>query len=599
MRMERTKWLCGIALVSASGCSLLLDFDELKGDDPSVGSPDARATETDDTTDATDDTDAEQTGTETETTTDGTVTEQTDATTDTQTDATDVGGQTDVGLTDTGEGGAGACPNGCDDDDPCTEDTCTPSGCDNEPIVCTRSDTCMEASCVDGMCVETPLLGVVEDNYDRSVVGETIYRSELVGAGDRFFRATYGEWDGLPDIRLASFDRNGEEPLAEYSLSQAFADMFAETGFSDDVVPVSPAAVVADTRLGLTLNVYVAIRSAGSAADIAADVVRLTLNQNLELVGEGLVRVATEANYRVVSDRLGPAGGQPPNGGEPYVVWNGCTTTMTADGPRCAATEPTTGDGRGGLYIQVGDEGIDPTNPGDNFLRDPRPLSGLSAVTTDTEAGAMWMSNLTPSGIEVNTGFANGQPIQQVVQCHTNSGFTGYRMDASRSIFNVWTASWSKRSGSTFVGELTSLQCQSDSCVDLVVQPPVTTCPDPAPSGRIVETARSLVARSLARPGDPSNRVYQSFALGRSDADSADLVLLVNRVDFGDASEPADGPVNIEERVLAADSLDNAPDWPALATLSPDRLAVSWIEPGDAPDSETLHVQRYKICFGD
>ncbi len=594
------RWLCGIALMSSSGCSFLLDFDELEGDATATADTGETDAATDDTGTATDDvatdsTDAQSDvgGTDTEETG---VIDETDQPTD-DTGVTDVTEGTDAGSQDFGDGGDGLCSNGCNDDDPCTEDVCTSAGCDNPPIVCQAQDPCMEASCVDGKCVETPFLGVVKDNYDESVVADTVYRSELIGAGDRFFRATYGVWDGSPDIRLASFDRTATEPLAEYSLSQAFADLAPDVSVGDSV-PVSPAALVADTRLGLTLNVYVAIRSASAASDMAGQVVRMTLNQNLALVGDGVISVSTEANYRVSSNFLGPAAGQPPNE-DPYVVWNGCTTTTTTAGGRCVATEPTA-NGRGGLYFQIGDVGLDPSAPGDNFIADPLAVSGLAAVTTEALPGAMWMSNLAPTGVEVNTGFADGEAASPLVQCDTASGYTGYRLDAARSISNVWTAFWSKRGGSNFVGELTSLQCQSSSCVDLVVQPPASECPDPAPSGRVLDTARSLVARTLARPGDPANRIYQSFALARSGDESADLALVVNRVDFGNESGgEASGPLNIEERTLAAGTLDNAPDWPALATVVPDSIAVSWIEAGDTPDSDALRVQRYKICFGD
>ncbi len=45
----------------------------------------------------------------------------------------------------------------CDDDDPCTEDTCFEGECINRPIECGDDDACTEDACVAGECVNTPI----------------------------------------------------------------------------------------------------------------------------------------------------------------------------------------------------------------------------------------------------------------------------------------------------------------------------------------------------------------------------------------------------------------------------------------------------------
>jgi hypothetical protein len=39
------------------------------------------------------------------------------------------------------------------------------------------------------------------------------------------------------------------------------------------------------------------------------------------------------------------------------------------------------------------------------------------------------------------------------------------------------------------------------------------------------------------------------------------------------------------------------PDWPAIAFVPPNHLALSFIEPSDA--GHDLRVQRYRVCYPD
>ena len=60
----------------------------------------------------------------------------------------------------------GGCGIRCDDDDPCTKDTCVKGECVNEAIVCNDNNPCTDDECVDGDCVFTPVPGRECDDRD-------------------------------------------------------------------------------------------------------------------------------------------------------------------------------------------------------------------------------------------------------------------------------------------------------------------------------------------------------------------------------------------------------------------------------------------------
>lgn len=570
--------LGGLLLAATTvGCSFLLDFDELKGngaDETSDSDASEPASDTED--DATDPSEPSATESDTESDVTDSDPEGTELTEDLP----------DASSPSTGDAGDAGCPDDCDDGDPCTIDQCTPEGCERQPIVCTTQTACHAAICINGECVETPKAGFELDGYDETVAVDEIHRSDLVSAGDRFYRATYGVWDGVPDVRVVAFDRTDAAPIAEFRVSQVLGGL----------VVMSPASMVTDTRLGLTLSLYLAVRPPG-AADLAGSIARVRVNRNLELLDDQINLVSTAANYRPTAPHLGPSAAQPPNG-DPFVVWNGCTTTPGADGPVCVSTE--VAGGQGGVFIQIGDEGLDPNNPGSRFIPEPREVSGLVAITAGQTPGAMWMSNLQPRGIRVNTGFVSGDPPTQFVQCHGDGQATGYTLDAARSLGNIWTTSWSLRSANTFLTEFTVMHCRDGACVDLGLPPPITECPTDAREGRVADGTRSLVVRALTRPGDPAGRLYHTTASVTSLDDDTSTLLSLHRVDL----DPAEGVTAEDSSVtLAALPLAETADGvelPALATLAPDKLAVSWLEPkASATSQDVLRVQRYRICFGE
>lgn len=574
------------------GCSFMLDFDELSEANPASeagsslddtddgdDSDDSDDSSTDDTADDLDDSSVDDTSDD-----GGDASSGADDDSNPADAGADDGSDPDSGLTSTD---GGSCTDDCDDGDPCTIDGCVAGRCQNEPISCETDDSCTQASCVDGQCVETRAFGVVEDGFEERIEASTAYRSTLVGAGDRFYRATYGVWDGQPDILFSVFGREGDAPLAEARASDVLPD---------GIVPMSPAALAPDTRLGLSLHVYVAVKADDQGDAAAGSVARMRFNRELALLGE-VELISSLPNYRYESDRLGPAAGIT-SSGEPYVVWNGCTTTGTPEGPDCVTTEPS--NGSGGLYLQFGEDELDVSDPGAAFIPEPRSVTGLATLDAGDTPGAIWMANESPGGVDILLGSGAGNP-QAITQCNDGSGLTGHSLDAWRSLGNLWTTSWSTRMGTTFSTELTVLRCANDgSCTDLGLPVDANSCTEEQTQARVIDGARSVVTRTLARPGDPAERIYQSAVAVTSEDDETSIELIVNQLDFDLSGEAEVGSSTPVGRVqLAPAGADEATGWPALATVAPDRIAVSWLESRGSTDSAAVRVQRYRICFED
>ncbi|MCK4473701.1 SipW-dependent-type signal peptide-containing protein [Candidatus Parcubacteria bacterium] len=74
----------------------------------------------------------------------------------------------------------------CNDNDPCTIDTCENNVCVYTPIVCNDQDPCTTDACVDGTCVYTPIVCNDGDpcTTDACVGGECVYTPIVCNDGD-------------------------------------------------------------------------------------------------------------------------------------------------------------------------------------------------------------------------------------------------------------------------------------------------------------------------------------------------------------------------------------------------------------------------------
>jgi len=100
------------------------------------------------------------------------------------------------------------------------------------------------------------------------------------------------------------------------------------------------------------------------------------------------------------------------------------------------------------------------------------------------------------------------------------------------------------------------------------------------------------------RLSDSSKVTHQALVASVVDnsANKTSIVLLVQRFSL-DNSDAGSTTTQIGSLTLAEAGATQGPDWPELAMIEPDKLAVSWIEYG--PSKDTLHVGRYRVCYGD
>jgi hypothetical protein len=459
-------------------------------------------------------------------------------------------------------------------------DALGPDGSSTCPEACVASNPCVIASCEDGQCKQRTAQGLVRTTFSQVVDGDALYKSELVAAGDRFYRATYGEWDGTADIRLESFQAQGETPLSAFDYSRTLPEGWAVA---------SPAAVAAETRFGgLDLHVYTALRGPNSGAGAPLQTVRIKLDRALTLTGEGPLSLSDTPNFHFRSQQVGPAAGMTPEG-EPFAIWNGCTVEGSGDAARCVAIEAV--GGRGGLYIQHGNEPLLLGDAGANFLPEHREIIAFAPLTAADARGALWLAAQGVNQSDVRLAFSSDPEGGSLSQCAGPSNVnTGYALDTTRVRNDLWSASWTTRADTVFHTETRGLQCDANGCMDAP--------PEAGQCAMAADDVKNQVTRTWQREGDPESRVFRAVARTRATTEGSELVLNVDWFD-SDTGLGA-GATPIGEIVLASADNEEGPDWAAIAPLAPNTLAVSWLE-GGGPEqpAKTLQVQTFAVCSGE
>lgn len=76
---------------------------------------------------------------------------------------------------------------GCDDEDPCTLDSCTETGCVNTPVDCDDNEICTDDSCdEDGNCRYDPAPGSCEDEVPPNACTDDICENGVCTLFDPF-----------------------------------------------------------------------------------------------------------------------------------------------------------------------------------------------------------------------------------------------------------------------------------------------------------------------------------------------------------------------------------------------------------------------------
>lgn len=481
------------------------------------------------------------------------------------------GGGNGPGPTPQGGGGTTSGPDcvtdpDCDDGDSCTTDTCAEGACANVPLECTASNSCAEASCVDGACVEVPVTGVVADGLEFSIEADQVHRSTIIAGPDRFFYAVYGVFNGSNDLRLGGFLRDGSDRLDQQSLASGLRNSGLDIA--------SPGSLVIDGAGNV--NVYVGVREApvDGVAPPLGEVLRVVFDAELSLTADMARKQGSAPSFLFVSERVGPEAGLIP-GGEPFVVWPGQVSDGTA---------------RNGVFYQVGDAVVAVEAPGDAFTEVPGTLSGLRAMHTETTPGAVWMTNLPEGGVDLYSGTAAGQ-VLEIAQCQDDASYTGYGLHASLTIDDLWTVSWSKQ-GAGFSSENAVVQCAGSTCQDRSGVSVGEMCDAATVQSRVNEGLRHLLVEAFPDASDP-DFLFQIILLATEEAGPLTLAAMVNRIDVGpNNSEMQDlGGITI-----ARGEAGSGPDWPDIAVIPEDRLAVTWVEPAAEGSGQDVHFARYRIC---
>ncbi len=431
----------------------------------------------------------------------------------------------------------------CVDSNPCTIDECRDGRCVHRPVECTSTDACQIAECVEGVCVETPA-GLVFDDFETTFSGDVIHSVVVKSTLDRFFYAVSGEFQGVPDLLLGTFEETGAE-VATLSLSSTLAAMDLEVAGRGDLV-VEPTA-------GSSLMAYVAVRDVSEAASsMSGQVVRLAFDPDLNLTAEPVLLGSAES-YDFVFARLGPVA-MWPEGGEPFVVWPARDV-----GPNVET----------GLLFQVGEEPASISDPGGNFIAVVDELSGLAPFHVAMAPAAAWMTTDDSNGsVRVFLGGHNGTEPSEIRRCDSDGWIAhGFDVWPAPDRSDTWLVAWSTADPEPYLN-LTTVECSSTAC-------------------------SAQRACSETGNGGGIGHIILQTAEDANDPDSYNQVQLLTKW-TGSTCElrlSDDGVL-----VVAQGDDDLAPARPGLA-VTPSRRTVAWIQSRN--DTEEAHIARYRRCDSD
>jgi hypothetical protein len=447
-------------------------------------------------------------------------------------------GSTGGGMAgETGEGGeAGAsieCPAECMDNDPCTADGCTETGA----------------------CRSTPVTGLVLDGIDVRLPADQHFRVTMTAGPDAFFLSSFYSKDGASDVTLY---RLGTKDTSVTSIAT-----IGSLGLVDGGAPLSAAGLATEPALGL-LHAFVALQD---RLGTGSRVWHVVLDGNFT----PQVRAPVGPTYWSSSPYNHPVALN--LRGDVYSAWIAEDQTVALGSPGLTALETLAGGKLASTVALIGTAGGDP-------------------VVLYTASGG---------GVYLESPAIAATPIEE---CQTAEG--GYLSSGATdtTIPGFWLTHWTKVGAATateegyLTTEVRGAGCAASACV--LDEPSCTA------------DSRSNLVRNEAlatgvRPGDPNGLVSLVQAIPylapEGEEVAAGLLLVPNRIDFGRVpfeSEPEVTPLGdpILVSSLATQAPDfRGPDWPALAFVPPNHLALSFIEPAETGDE--LRLQRYRVCYPD
>jgi hypothetical protein len=149
-------------------------------------------------------------------------------------------------------------------------------------------------------------------------------------------------------------------------------------------------------------------------------------------------------------------------------------------------------------------------------------------------------------------------------------------LHAAPAFGDLWSVAWSTQ-GDGFTSASAALQCSPGSCA----WSDGSSCLE-----QVNDNLRHLQAETVATENDPE-RLHQVILAAYDAGEEATVALVANAVDV---------PSGASERIGSLQLPGNDVEWPELAVLAPDTIAVAWIEIAADGIGREVHFSRYRIC---
>jgi hypothetical protein len=175
-----------------------------------------------------------------------------------------------------------------------------------------------------------------------------------------------------------------------------------------------------------------------------------------------------------------------------------------------------------------------------------------------------------------------------IAECNTEPA-TAYlgASTAYSGIENTWLVTWTKATATTIVTQSQTFACTLGFCAE-------------GPNCAEALGVRNQVYALLRRDLDPPNILYEFIARPSIEPTPSEGVLslamvraLLAPVDAGGGTELVQ---SLELSRYALGSKGEGPDWPSIALLGEDRVAVAWIEQHET-ENYKVRFKRFRVCY--
>ena len=411
-----------------------------------------------------------------------------------------------------------------------------PADCaDTDPCTVDRCDTTASPP----VCVHDRL---VKDGVSEALVADEMHRVTMTSGPDAFYYSVFEQTNMSPEVTLYELTREGtaSRELIKVSSLPIFG------------AARSAGGLVVDTTQGFKLHAFPAFGN--DVWHIIFDSTFMAGLGNSHRVGIGTYDGAAPRRHPVAV-KLG--------NGEIVGAWINTDGTVSVGSSTRAATV------------------LSPTGV---------VVSQIAPLSSSTTPGVLWTS---PSG--VNTQLLGGT-ASPIATCNAQQGV--YLSATSAEILpGFWLASWTKGGQGFLVTEGKGLGCAA------------TTCAGEASCGgseQLSEGVRNPAIASAVRAGDPPGTVLLASATpllvpNASGGATGAILLSVSRLVIQQgppmrATTEDIGQVELSRMPPGPAPNFEAPDWPAVSILPPNKIAVAWLEPG-SNGGDRLRLERYKICL--